>query len=73
MVKRGRRSVMSRPPRRSIWWMTAFGEASGIVLDEDGAFALVELETADAVDLADAGDAEGGGLGRSGARNGKQH
>lgn len=44
-----------------------FGEAGGIVLDEDGAFGFAEIDAADTVDLAQAGDSAGGGLGGLGA------
>lgn len=39
------------------------GEAAGVVLDADGLFAFVELEMADAVDLADASHGENRALG----------
>ena len=39
------------------------GEAAGVVLDADGALTLIELEVADAVDLANAGQGKHGALG----------
>jgi hypothetical protein len=39
------------------------GEAAGVVLDTDGFFPFAEVEAADAVDLAEAGDGQGGGFG----------
>jgi len=40
------------------------GEAAGVVLDTDGLFGLAELEAANAVDLAQAGDSHGCSFGR---------
>ncbi len=42
-------------------------QAGGIVLDEDGAVGLAEVDAADAVDLTQAGDGAGGGFGGLGA------
>ena len=41
-----------------------FGEAGGVVLDADGLFGFLEVDAADAVDLAQIGDGKGGGFGR---------
>jgi hypothetical protein len=38
-------------------------QASGVIFDTNGLFSLVELDAADAIDLANAGDGERSGLG----------